>query len=446
MTDLDKEFLKTGIVFPSLLLPKSDIDYKKWSIIACDQFTSEGEYWKNVKDYVGKSPSSLSLVLPEHYLKKDNASAINSINTAMNNYIRDGIFENYDSSCVFVKRTLSNGLIRHGLVLAIDLEKYSFNENSFSLIRPTEGTIIERIPPRLMIRKNAVLELSHIVLFVNDDSNELFNLLAKKERDLKKIYSFPLMLNGGNIDGFLINNNNDLDDLKKAFVKLYNDAASDKNANKLFLAVGDGNHSLACAKTHWENVKKTLSDKECVMHPARYCLVEIENIHDNAIQFEPIHRVIFSFSKKDFDNTLMGIAKDVKITKQPTLMTCIDKINKKGSNCSFAVFVNNSFFVYEISAKNELSTSAKIIEQLIDNLPSVSTGASIDYIHGAQNTVDVSLSYKNDIGNIAIIMPDINKDDFFLSILNNGAFPRKTFSIGKNIDKRYYIEAKKIVL
>ena len=283
---------KFGFHIPEIMVPKVGTDYSKWAVVACDQYTSEPEYWERVEEIVGDAPSTLRLMLPEIFLDKEGeAERIKAIRETMDKYMADGTLETLAPGCMLVKRT-AEGRTRLGLVIATDLEAYDFNKGSKSLTRATEGTVVERIPPRLRIREGAPIELPHILILIDDPEKSVIEPLVNAP--MKQIYDTDLMLEGGHITGCFIEEK-DLEGAKDALSELF-DKAVEKygEGNVIFQAMGDGNHSLATAKTNWENIKKTLSPEEAATHPARYALCEIENIHDEGIVFEPIHRVIFA--------------------------------------------------------------------------------------------------------------------------------------------------------
>ena len=285
----------------NILLPNKNIDLEKWTVIACDQYTSDKNYWDNVEDFVSTSPSTLRLTLPEIYLEEDTFKRINNINNTMLEYLNNNIFTEYKDTMFYIERTLSNNKIRKGIITAIDLEEYDFKEGSNSLIRATEKTIIERIPPRVKIRENASLELPHIMLLIDDQEKDIIENINTSNLD--KLYDFELMNNSGHIKGYKL----DEEEINKINLKLdkyldketFNKKYNTNNKDVLLFAVGDGNHSLATAKTCYENIKQTMSKEEYLNHPSRYALVEIVNLHSNSLEFEPIHRVVFNVDIND---------------------------------------------------------------------------------------------------------------------------------------------------
>lgn len=414
--------------YPSdILLPKN-IDMKKWSVVACDQFTSEPQYWEETKKEVGDSPSTLNLIFPEIYLSENTQARINSINQKMKEYIDCNLFCEYKNTYILTKRTLKNGNVRTGLIGAVDLEDYDFNKGASSKIRATEGTVIERIPPRVKIRENAPLEFPHIMVLIDDPEKTVIEPLCSSLSDFEKVYDFELMQNGGKIKGYIIPEeyNKKISDAinklseKEAFEQKYNV----KEKPVLTFAVGDGNHSLATAKTCWDNIKRNLPENEQKKHPARYALVELVNLHDTSLEFEPIHRVMFGVNPEDVCKAIFDFYPQASETDNGG-----KKIILKYKNISKTIWIKDE--------KNNLAVGT--LQDFIDAYLSSHSG-SVDYIHGS-DVVD-KLSRENN--NIGFILPAMQKSDLFKTVILNGALPRKTFSMGEACDKRYYLEGKKI--
>lgn len=391
-----------------ILIPK-DIDFSKWSVVACDQYTSQPEYWNEVKDFVGDEPSALNIVFPEAFLAEGDGR-IKKINATMDEYLADGIFEELLDSMIYVERTMANGKTRKGIIGAVDLEAYDFSVGSNSKIRATEGTVLERIPPRVKIRENAPLELPHVMLLIDDKEKTVIEQVEKSEL----IYDFDLMQKSGHLKGYL------LSDFEAERV-LGTIAELDENCDgNLLFAVGDGNHSLATAKTCWENLKPTLSKEERENHPARFCLVEIENIHDEALEFEPIHRVVFGADPEK-------LLADFKAYYPETLDT-----DNGGQHIKYTYKGKKG----DLFVKNSPSAlCVGTLQKFLDD-----KGYDVDYIHGSDVTEKLSQA-DNTIG---FLLPAMEKSDLFRGVIADGALPRKTFSMGEAEDKRFYFEAKKI--
>ncbi len=392
-----------------ILLPKKGIDLTRWSVVACDQYTQNPEYWDTCKAIAGDKPSTLNMVFPEAFLSQGNGR-IEKINSCMEEYLKGGIFTEYKNSMIYVERTQHNGKTRKGIIGAVDLEDYDFSKGSKSLIRATEGTVPERIPPRVKIRENAILELPHVMLLIDDIDKTVIEPFSGGN----VLYDFDLMQGGGHIKGCLMNDSekervlNALDELYKG------------SRDNLVFAVGDGNHSLATAKTCWENIKKTLTEDEIKIHPARFCLVEIENLYDDALEFEPIHRVVFDVSLENFLEDFKNYYPGCSFENTPGQH--IKYISKDGSG---------DLFIENPPSPLAVGTLQKFIDD---------KGYKTDYIHGDDTVSDLC----SKSGNIGFILPAMKKTDLFKAVIADGTLPRKTFSMGDACDKKYYLEAKKI--
>ena len=411
----------------NILIPKKNIDMHKWSVVACDQYTSEPEYWNEVNNIVGNSPSTLNLTLPEIYLEDRNVEErIKNINLNMEKMLNENIFDEYTDSMIYVERTQDDGKVREGLMGIVDLEDYSYEKGSQTLIRATEKTVIERIPPRMKVRENALLELPHIMILIDDDKKDIIESLKNKVSDSDVVYDFDLMQRGGHIKGYLLNKeiineiNSKLESLadKNNFEKKYD--VKDKGV--LLFAMGDGNHSLATAKACYEKLKTTMSEEEYLKHPARYALVELVNLHSSAIEFEAIHRVIFDTDVNDLIDNMYKYY----------------NINEEGKGQKFEL-VTKDFdkTLYIENPKSNIVVGS--IQMFLDEYLSNHKG-KIDYIHGEEVTKEFG-SKENNVG---IIFDAMKKEELFKTVILDGALPRKTFSMGHSYDKRYYFEARKI--
>lgn len=390
-----------------ILIPRN-CDLSKWSVVACDQYTSEPQYWQKAESLVGDAPSTLKIVYPEAFLSQGDAR-IEKINAQMHTYLREGLFAQYPQSLVLTERTLSGGRVRRGIVGAVDLEMYDYTRGAKSAIRATEGTVLSRIPPRVKIRRNAPLELPHILLLINDESRTVIENAKKDE----KLYDFELMCGGGHICGYLMEKSN-ADEFLKRF-----DAFAQNCVDGFVIAVGDGNHSLATAKQCWENIKETLSPAERENHPARYCLAELENIHDPVLEFEPIHRAVF------------GVHENTFIDKIKRELALTDRGEEE-----FAIEILNNGVREKLYIGNKTSPLAVgCVQRFLDE-----HAFETDYIHGEE--VALSLSEKN--GCVGVLLPKPDKNALFKTVTKDGALPRKTFSMGEAHEKRFYMEAKRI--
>ena len=409
----------------NILIPKN-VDMHKWSVVACDQYTSEPKYWEEVENIVGDAPSTLRITLPEIYLNDANVEErIKKINETMTEYLNEDIFTNLDDSMIYLERTQSDGKVREGIMGIVDLEDYSYEKGSQTLIRATEKTVIERIPPRMKVRENASLELPHIMILIDDEKKNIIESLKNKVTTEDVVYDFDLMQNGGHIKGYKLNENiqneiiRGLEALadKDYFESKYN--VTDKGV--LLFAMGDGNHSLATAKACYEKLKETMGDA-ALENPARYALVELVNLHSSALEFEAIHRVIFDTDVEDLIKNLYEYY----------------NINEEGNGQKFELITKDMDKVLYIeNPKSNIAVGS--IQMFLDDYLATHKG-NIDYIHGD----DVTKDFGSKDGNIGIIFDAMAKEDLFKTVILDGALPRKTFSMGHSYDKRFYLEARKI--
>ncbi len=402
---------KLGFFPTDILIPKHT-DMKKWSVVACDQYTSQPDYWERVRKFVGHEPSTLNLILPELDLANADPATIHQ---NMKDYLEKGIFKTLTNSLVFVRRTLENGKERMGLIGALDLECYDYRKGSLSLCRATEGTVEERLPPRIQIRQNAELELPHIMVLIDDPNFTVIEALKDIRHLFQKIYDFSLMEKGGSLAGYAIDQNQ-ARPILDALAALAGEAE-----HPLLYAVGDGNHSLATAKACYEKIKETLGEA-AKDHPARYCLVELVNVHSDGLEFEPIHRVIFNTEPQK----LMAYLKEQGLTEG-------DAFQQKVS-----VLQNGTKKVYSFK-KESAKITVGSLQNALDSYLAENTG-TIDYIHG-EDVLETLSARENAIG---FLLPDVYKSDLFPTVVADGALPRKTFSMGHAHDKRFYLEARRI--
>lgn len=387
------------VVIPEILLPADNKRMTEWAVNACDQYTSDYEYWRSVAELTRGCPSSLNLIFPEIYLKDEPEKRIEKINETMREYLSGGIFKSVGECLILVERTTQSGM-RTGIVLSVDLEDYSFEKFARTPVRSTEATILERIPPRVQIRRNAPLELPHVMLLYDDVENSVLKIAERGET----LYDFNLQMNGGRVKGVKIANS---ERVAKAFEDL-----AQKNGGFLF-AVGDGNHSLATAKTCWENIKVGLSDEEIKTHPARFALAEAVNIYDGALLFEPIHRYV----------------------KCANAQTFLSGLKTSGGNTAYIVIGGEA---QKIPFNDDIPRGIRELDDYVSRYI-CENGGETDYIHGENDLKSLTLR-----GGVGIILPPIKKEEFFNLISSGGNLPRKTFSMGEGNEKRYYIEAKRI--
>ena len=405
------------VEIPKILLPKKNIDYSKWSVIACDQHTSEEDYWNKVNLNTKGSLSTINLVLPEIYLKEGEAKVkerVAKINSNMKEYIDNDIF-NEVNSFIFVKREMKKNLYHYGLMISVDLEEYDYSPKSNLPIRATEKTVPERLPVRIDIRLHAPLELPHILLLMDDRKDEIFNYLKKEINNMDKLYDFNLMENAGHIEGYKVNDSNKVKDM---ILNLLNPKTLKEkygSDSPILFAVGDGNHSLAAAKECWNKIKAGLTEEEKKTHPARFALCELQNIYDESLEFEPIHRVVMNADKSFIDYLL----------------------ELKGPNKVLMEYQGNKYY---INVSNSPADAIFEIQNKIDSYLKDHKNVEIDYIHDEDSLRKVA----KETNGIAIYMPTITKESLFNHVANEGVLPRKSFSMGSANTKRFYLEAKKI--
>ncbi|MBO4687113.1 MAG: DUF1015 domain-containing protein [Clostridiales bacterium] len=434
-----------AVAAPKILLPKSGLDLKKWAVIACDQFTSEPKYWEAVENEVGEAPSTLRMFLPEVYLESETPEQIDArlsaITSSITKYIDEGILSELEPGFILLDRQTKYNSSRKGLMLSLDLEQYDFTPGNKSRIRATEGTVLSRIPPRVRIRERAPIEMPHIMVLINDPEKTVIepallalaaNTAASTPNEAlgKLVYDTDLMCEGGHIRGFFTPAGSSVSESIISALR----ALLAKSEDGFLFAVGDGNHSLATAKKHWENIRDGLSDEEKETHPARYCLVEVVNIHDDGLQFEPIHRVTFGLTKETF----LSAAKeyfannDIAIERSSAFAKegCAD-----GSQTILVTDGSEDFTL--VIGKPSHTLAVGSLQGFLDSIES--SEIHTDYIHGEDSVRSLSAADK-----LGFLLPDVSKNSFFETISKEGVFPRKTFSMGEAVEKRYYLEAKKI--
>lgn len=390
----------------NILLPKGD--FEKWAVVACDQYTSEPEYWKEVEKTVGNEPSALNLILPEVYLSADNSKRIEKINRTMTDYLENGVFREIENTFIYLEREVTGGKIRKGVVGLIDLQNYSYEKGSKALIRATEATVLERIPPRVLIRKDAKLEMPHVMLLIDDPKCTVIEPLEEKINGFEKLYDFDLMQQSGHIKGYSVDSET-AEQIKTALSALV-----ENTEDKLLFAVGDGNHSLATAKECY-NLNKT--------EESRYALVEIVNIHDTSLEFEPIYRVVFGVEPEKFIENFVSDLGGEYFGTDAQKFTCVYGESKR-----------------EISLKPTGKLAVATLQTYLDEYLKQNKNVSIDYIHGE----DVVYSLCKAENTVGFIFDGMQKSELFDAIKQDGSLPRKTFSMGHAADKRFYIEARKI--
>lgn len=432
-----------GAIVPQVLLPRPGVDLARWAVIACDQFTSEPEYWQQVAGLVGDSASTFHLVLPEVYLDTpEETQRVQSIRRTMQDYLARELFVEHDG-LILVERT-AGGQTRHGVMLALDLERYDYNKGSTSLIRATEGTILSRIPPRVRIRSGAPLELPHILVLIDDPQRTVIEPLVAARQRLNRLYDFDLMLDSGHLSGFLVEDDRLQRQALDSLAALADPAAFaaryglTEGSPVMLFAMGDGNHSLATAKAIWEQLKPTVG----LDHPARYALVEVENIHDQGLTFEPIFRVLFGVHADlgiALQNFYPGRCRLVACSGEAEMVALVDAQALAQGEQAFGIVSSAGFRVAYV-ADPPANLAVGTLQNFLDAWGEKGGYGRIDYVHGE----DVTVRLGSQPGNLGFYLPAIAKDAFFKTVILDGALPRKTFSMGEAKDKRFYMEARRI--
>jgi hypothetical protein len=432
MKDIHSRLADIGLKIPEILLPAPGTDLQKWAVIACDQFTQDFSYWEKVKAEIGNSPSTLNLIFPEVYLNKaDEAARAKhkaAIHAAMESYLKIGIFAAPRQCAVYLERSTPYNRTRKGLVLAIDLENYDWSPHARPLIRATEGTVPQRLPPRVDIRKDALLESTHVLLLIDDEEDSLIPCLAREAKKTAPLYNTPLMMNSGTAAGWAVDSETAwimLADGLEALAQKADDRYGVKDKVPFLFASGDGNHSLAAARAVWEECKAAHAYKPDFETDARrFALVELENLHDTGISFEPIHRIIFGANQEKVLD-LLSRSKEFSV----------ETIKQEG-NCASILRVNS----------HSTDIAAVHVEPLLEDfVKREGPNVSIDYIHGEDELYRLISASAQEAGPaVGILLPPINKSGFFKTIANNGPLPRKSFSMGEGCEKRFYLECRKI--
>lgn len=414
---------KTAFSAADILLPKQSAMSEAWAVCACDQYTGEPAYWAETERIVGEKPSTLRLILPELYLEENDVTErIAKIQSSMQDYLKNDVFDTYSNAMIYIERIQSDGKCRAGLIGKIDLEQYDYTKGSTSLVRATEATVAERIPPRVRIRRGAALELPHIMILLDDAKKTVIEPLSAAKSGMKQVYNTKLMQGGGSIQGWLIPADAQAKILD-ALTALGNAEYFENGVAPLVYAMGDGNHSLATAKAFYEEWKAAHPNEDTTNCAARYALVELVNLHSEALQFEAIHRI------------LNGID-PAKLLADMT--AALDLRTDAPAAQAMEILVNGSKTTYYIH-KPTSNLTVGSVQSFLDAWLKAN-GGKIDYIHGAEVVAKLAQTE----GSMGILLPDMQKSELFPTVIKDGALPRKTFSMGHAADKRFYMECRKI--
>ena len=416
---------KIGCIAPEILLPADGTDLTKWAVIACDQYTSEPDFWTKADALAGDAPSTLRLILPEYYLpvetEEQKEARLKAIKKTAEDYLSQGVFKKLPKGYILTDRSTSLHPSRKGIVLALDLEAYSFKPEDKALIRATEGTVLERIPPRVKIRSNSPVELPHVMLLIDDPEGNVIEKAWDKANAaaIAPVYDTDLMQDCGHIKGVFVEEESDI----ASGIRGGLEAILDRSGDGLLFLVGDGNHSLASAKAYWESVRETLSEEEKLTHPARFALAEIVNIHDKGLDFEPIYRVVLGIKQDEFLDKLSGLLGGLKEGAAGPSEQVL-KIISSDPACDREIVISDPPHPLAVGTCDILLGKMGL--------------TNVDYIHGEDSLRELS------VNNTGIMLPPISKDTFFETVARDGVFPRKTFSMGEAFEKRFYLEARKI--
>ncbi len=462
MARIDERLAANGTAIPDILLPSPRVDLEAWAVVACDQFTQDRGYWRRVEERAAGSPSMLRMILPEVYLDDgDRSSRVAGIRSAMDAYLADGVFSRPFRGAMYIERATPHHALRRGLVLAVDLERYEWEAESRPLIRATEGTVRERIPPRMEIRRGAPLESPHVLLLIDDDERSLIEGLGDRAPRRAPRYETGLMLGAGSIRGWALDREEDWAYLAEGLERLAARSAArygaedgagsgDRAAAPFLFAVGDGNHSLATAKAVWDEYKAAhASDPSLMTHSARWALVEVENIYDEGIEFEPIHRVVFGADLAAVAAALSALpAYSATTVGDPVALSRLVAAEGVG-HTRYGLVSPSGCLLVETAAQG---VSTEPLQPLLDSFVASAPGRTIDYLHGADETVRVALqggSSPADAprgtaapGAVGILLPPVGKSSLFATVARSGPLPRKSFSMGEAVEKRFYLECR----
>ncbi len=436
-----------GLQTPKILLPKEGIDMHRWAVIACDQYTSDEDYWQRLATETANSPSTLKLIFPEVYLESPDTDArIASINQTMNEYLADGTLVEQPAGFILVDRKTAATESRKGLMVALDLEHYDYNKGASSLIRATEGTILDRLPPRIKVRNNAPIELPHIMVLIDDPEKTVIEPLF--DSNPEPLYDFELQAGGGHIKGYRIDRPQQIDPLIAALGELADPQNYQKryqvNSEVMLYAMGDGNHSFATAKAIWEQLKQEADDPQAIMnHPARFALVELVNLHDPGLEFEAIHRVLFNINPahllQEMESWFTARNEQFSYTPCETLDAARSLASRQTEGQGFCTLLAGRYGYCQIKSPR-LTLDVASLQAFLDHYLAEQPTTKIDYIHGEEAVTTLGAQANN----AGFYLPSISKDNFFRTIIVDGALPRKTFSMGEADEKRFYLECRKI--
>ena len=443
------DFSSVGLAPTTVLVPRTGIDLQKWAVIACDQYSSQPRYWHEVADYVGEAPSTLHLIYPEVFLGGSDAPhRIASINRTMNRYRNEGILSPCEPGVVLVERKTACGTCRSGILATLDLEAYDHRSGATTLIRATEGTVVDRLPPRIRIREQAPLEVPHVMVLIDDPDNTVLSTVSNEHG--RVLYDFELMKGGGRVRGTLVREGDALARMVQALGALATPQRMQqrygaRGSHPLLYAMGDGNHSFATAKMVWENIKAHTSNRAALAgHPARYALAEIINIHDPSLHFEPIHRflhdTVYDLPQR-LEAFLTAQGSPAQLNRFASETDARNALVREGGGARQTLVLVHHHTWYTVTIESPRFTlEVGVVQSFLDSCIKTFRGAMVDYIHG-DDTVRELCTRSDTTG---FFLPAFTKQDLFRTILLDGALPRKSFSMGSANQKRFYLECRSI--
>ncbi len=460
MHHTEEKLQAIGVRLDDILLPSADTDMTRWSVVACDQYTSEPEYWKRAEAFIGEAPSTLRLIFPEVWLDRETEAQkedrIAAINRTMDEYESRHLLCTHQGP-ILVERSTGSGDVRLGLIVAVDLGRYDYHSGSQSLIRATEGTIVDRLPPRIRIREHAAMELPHIMVLIDDPDKSVIEPLREaahhessvQDAAVAPVYDFPLMEGGGHLKGWKIGSEPLLASMAEALDKLADPRAFQTKygvgpeCGILLFAVGDGNHSLATAKSCWEQIRKTVPPGGQASHPARHALVELVNVHDEGLHFEPIHRILFGVDAGEWLQFFTGWHREHGIrtrVDQPDVNGSFDSGMPLTAGFQETVMIWKGGRLRLIWENPSSQLAVGSLQAFLDAWLETHPASTLDYVHGSEVTERLGAAP----GNIGFLLPPMSKKELFPTVIRDGALPRKTFSMGEANDKRFYLECRRI--
>ncbi len=441
MTEFNKRLSRIGLRLPEMLLPGPHVNLEKWPVVACDQFTSKPVYWEELDELVSKTPSTRHLIYPECYLgASDCEDRIDRIHEAMDEYLSSDVFVTYEPGLHLIVRSLPGKPERTGLMIAIDLEEYDYSPNSVSPIRPTEGTIVDRIPARKAVRAGASLELPHVMVLIDDPGRTIIEPMKDLLTKSSPVYTTRLMKGGGSVAAYRSQSPELAEQLVAAFELVADPVGFERRYqtdHPFFIAVGDGNHSLAAAKSMWEDMKSGLSASSRSTHPARFALVEAINLYDEGIIFEPIHRLLFGIDSKDFVDFCCR-RRGTEFSRRATTDDTAGALTNNARGTAVGLISDSVCGILKL-ATEETSGAAELVQNVVDEYLELA-GGTVDYIHDMETVLETGMAPRN----AGLLMPGLAKAQFFPYIISHGCYPRKSFSLGESTEKRYYMEARRI--